>query len=424
MYEPSQRSDRIQNLIEQAKKDVAPFWENADRIATYHQSRLLKSFRTNQVSEFHFQPSTGYGYDDSGRETLEAIYADIFQTEAAIVRPQFTSGTHTITTALFGVLRPGDDLLYMTGQPYDTLHGVIGGTEDESDSGSLADFQVTYRDVPLHKGHVDFTEVGQMIKEKCPKVVAIQRSKGYDDRPSFTIADIEEMIRFVKAFDERIIIFVDNCYGEFVEENEPGFVGADLMAGSLIKNPGGGLAKTGGYIAGREDLVEKCACRLTAPGIGREAGAMGDSLREMYHGIFLAPHTVNQAVKGAMLTARLLELCGMDTSPRYDAPRTDLIQSVSFPDAHALVRFCQAIQQASPVDAHVLPEPSPMPGYTDHVIMAAGTFIQGSSIELTADGPIRPPYQAFVQGGLTLEHVKVALAHALDMLVEEGLITL
>jgi cystathionine beta-lyase family protein involved in aluminum resistance len=353
-----------------------------------------------------------------GRETLEKIYADVFGAEAGIVRPQIISGTHAISISLFGVLRPSDELLYITGRPYDTLEEIVGIRGDGN--GSLKEYNVAYQSVPLtEEGKVDFQLVKNMIHEKT-KMIGIQRSKGYASRPSFTIKEIKEMIEFVKSIRSDIIVFVDNCYGEFVEEQEPCHVGADLMAGSLIKNPGGGLVKTGGYIVGKADLVEKCSYRMTAPGIGKEAGASLYSLLEMYQGFFLAPHVVGQALKGAVFTSALLEACGLKTSPKWDSKRTDLIQSVQFEDYDRMVSFCQAIQFSSPVNAYVKPKPSYMPGYEDDVIMAAGTFIQGASIELTADGPMRPPFEAYVQGGLTYEHVKIAICIAVNRLLEEG----
>ncbi|MGM9988960.1 MAG: aminotransferase class I/II-fold pyridoxal phosphate-dependent enzyme [Bacillaceae bacterium] len=387
-----------------------------------NQFRVLKSFQKYRVSESHFYPTTGYGYDDEGRDNLERIYADVFGAEAGLVRHIIISGTHAISTALFGVLRPGDDLLYITGKPYDTLEEIVGIRGDGI--GSLKEYQIGYNHVPLKEdGMVDFDAVKEAITERT-KVIGIQRSKGYATRPSFTIAQIKEMIDFVKSVKEDVIVFVDNCYGEFVEELEPCHVGADLMAGSLIKNPGGGIAKMGGYIVGKQKYVDMCAYRLTCPGIGAEAGASLYTNQDMYQGFFLAPHVVGQALKGAVFTAAFLEELGMNTSPRWDVERTDLIQSVIFEDADKMITFCQAIQFASPVNSHFTPHPNYMPGYSDDVIMAAGTFIQGASIELSADGPIRPPYVAYVQGGLTYAHVKIAVCTAVDALIEKKLISL
>jgi len=404
-------------VVELAKKieeKIKPYHERVDETAFFNQQKVLAAFRKHQVSDFHLNPSTGYGYDDEGRDTLERVYAEVFGAESALVRSQIISGTHAITLSLFGVLRPGDELIYITGKPYDTLQSIVDG--GEKDTGSLKDFGIHYRHIDLiGDREIDWEGVRKAINEKT-KMVAIQRSKGYATRPSFTIEQIREMCEKVREIKQDVIIFVDNCYGEFVEKLEPTEVGADLMAGSLIKNPGGGLAKTGGYIAGRADLVEKCAFRMTSPGIGAEAGASLNTLIDFYQGFFLAPHVVAQSLKGAIFTSAMLEEVGMKTTPHYTEYRTDLIQSVSFQTAEQMVAFCQEIQAASPINAHYAPVPSYMPGYEDDVIMAAGTFVQGSSIELTADGPIRPPYTAYVQGGLTYEHVKYAVCSAVQKL--------
>ncbi|MGE7215415.1 aminotransferase class I/II-fold pyridoxal phosphate-dependent enzyme [Priestia koreensis] len=422
MLEQLQHGQKLAPLVEEVEKQIRPIHEQIDRNIETNQYRVLESFRKNRVSDAHFIPSTGYGYDDMGRDTLETVYADVFGTEACIVRPQIISGTHAISIALFGVLRPGDELVYITGKPYDTLEEIVGIRG--SGVGSLKEFHIGYQTVDLTAaGQVDFDAVKATISEKT-KMVGIQRSKGYGVRPSFTVAEIKEMIDFVKGINPEIVVFVDNCYGEFVELQEPSHVGADLIAGSLIKNPGGGLAKIGGYVAGRKDLVEACSYRMTTPGIGAEAGASLYSLLEMYQGFFLAPHVVGQALKGAVFTSAMLEKLGMKTEPKWDSTRTDLIQSVQFDDPKLMVAFCQAIQYASPINSHVTPYPNYMPGYEDDVIMAAGTFIQGASLELTADGPIRPPYIAYVQGGLTYSHVKVAVCWAINDLVEKNFITI
>ncbi|WP_018660240.1 aminotransferase class I/II-fold pyridoxal phosphate-dependent enzyme [Heyndrickxia acidiproducens] len=411
---------KLQPIVEEVERRIFPIHQKIDRRAETNQYRVLQSFQSHRVSDTDFNPSTGYGYDDHGRDTLEKIYADVFGAEAGLVRPQIISGTHAITIALFGVLRPGDELLYITGKPYDTLDEIVGTRGNGS--GSLQEFNIAYSHVDIAgDGSVDFEAVRKAIKPQT-KMVAIQRSKGYATRPSFTVDEIGEMIRFVKEIKQDVVVFVDNCYGEFVEEKEPCHAGADLMAGSLIKNPGGGLAKTGGYITGKKKWVDACAYRMTSPGIGREAGASLYSLQEMYQGFFLAPHVVAQALKGAVFTSAILEEFGMNTHPKWDAERTDLIQSVQFGDPDQMVAFCQAIQFASPVNSYVTPYPSDMPGYEDDVIMAAGTFIQGASIELSADGPLRPPYTAYVQGGLTYAHVKAAILLALDRLMEKNLL--
>lgn len=407
-------TDETLALAAKVEEKIKAQFEKVERHAFINQQKVLGAFRANQVSDFHLNPSTGYGYDDEGRDNLERVYAQVFGAEAAIVRQQIISGTHAITLSLFGVLRPGDELVYITGKPYDTLQSIVDG--GEKDTGSLKDFNIGYSHVDLiDNREIDWDGVRAAITTNT-KMIAIQRSKGYATRPSFTIEQIKAMCEQIRELAPNAIIFVDNCYGEFVELEEPTEVGADLMAGSLIKNPGGGLAKIGGYIAGRADLVEKCAYRMTSPGIGAEAGASLNTLADFYQGFFLAPHVVSQSLKGAIFTSAMLEEVGMTTSPHYAATRTDLIQSVSFQTAEQMVAFCREIQAASPINAHFAPEPAYMPGYEDDVIMAAGTFVQGSSIELTADGPIRPPFTAFVQGGLTYEHVKFAICRAVQAL--------
>ncbi|MDE3838607.1 hypothetical protein C0966_04275 [Bacillus methanolicus] len=420
MFQHLEYGVKLEPLTREVEKQISRLHKEIDERAENNQFRVLQSFQANKVSDTHFIPSTGYGYDDIGRDTLEKIYAEVFGAEAGLVRPQIISGTHAISVALFGVLRPGDELLYITGKPYDTLEEIVGIRG--SGTGSLKEFGIYYNSIPLTEdGKINYHEVEKAIKPNT-KMIGIQRSKGYATRPSFTIEEIKEMITFVKEIKPDVVVFVDNCYGEFVEELEPCHVGADLMAGSLIKNPGGGLAKTGGYIVGKAKLVEACSYRLTSPGIGAEAGASLYSLQEMYQGFFLAPHVVAQALKGAVFTAAMLEKLGMNTHPKWNDKRTDLIQSVQFDDRDKMVAFCQAIQFASPVNSHVTPVPSYMPGYEDDVIMAAGTFIQGASIELTADGPTRPPFVAYVQGGLTYSHVKMAVLIAIDHLMKKGLV--
>lgn len=422
MFQQLKNGERLQPLVTNVERQIAEVHKKIDNRVETNQFRVLQSFQKHRVSDSHFIPSTGYGYDDIGRDTLELIYADVFGAEAGLVRPQIISGTHAISIALFGVLRPGDELLYMTGKPYDTLEEIVGIRGNGV--GSLREFGISYESVSLtDSGKIDWEAVAKKIKPNT-KMIGIQRSKGYATRPSFTIEEIKEMITFVKGIKSDVVVFVDNCYGEFVEEWEPCHVGADLMAGSLIKNPGGGLAKTGGYIVGKKQWVDACSYRMTSPGIGAEAGASLYSLQEMYQGFFLAPHVVGQALKGAVFTAAMLEKLGMNSSPSWDALRTDLIQSVQFNNREKMIAFCQAIQFASPINSYVTPHPSYMPGYEDDVIMAAGTFIQGASIELTADGPIRPPYVAYVQGGLTYAHVKMAICIAIDSLMEKGLIEL
>lgn len=409
----------IQHIVSEVEETLTPFFKKIEETAYINQEKVLDAFHHVKASENDLVGSTGYGYDDFGRDHLEEIYAYTFKAEDAIVRPQIISGTHAITLALQSTLKYGDELMYITGSPYDTLLEVIGVNGNGIES--LKEHGVTYKEVALKDGIIDIETVLNTISKQT-KVVAIQRSKGYGQRPSITVDEIENVISQIKQRYPNVIIFVDNCYGEFVERREPIEVGADLIAGSLIKNPGGGLAKIGGYIAGRKDLIERCGYRLTAPGIGKEAGASLSSLQEMYQGFFLAPHVVSQSLKGALFTSLLLEKMNMNTVPKYDAKRTDLIQTVQFETKEQMIAFCQSIQHASPINAHFSPEPSYMPGYEDDVIMAAGTFVQGSSIELSADGPIRPPYEAYVQGGLTYEHVKIAVTRAVMNLKEQNLI--
>jgi cystathionine beta-lyase family protein involved in aluminum resistance len=422
MFQQLKNGGALHPLVQEVEIQIREIHQEMEERIDKNQFRVLKSFQNHRVSDSHFIPTTGYGYDDHGRETLEKIYAEVFGGEAGLVRPQIISGTHAISIALFGILRPGDELLYITGKPYDTLEEIVGIRG--SGIGSLKEFGISYQSVSLtDEGRVNLEEVAKQIKPTT-KMIGIQRSKGYATRPSFTIDEIGEMIRFVKEIKSDVVVFVDNCYGEFVESLEPCHVGADLIAGSLIKNPGGGIAKTGGYIVGKQKWVEACSYRMTSPGIGAEAGASLYSLQEMYQGFFLAPHVVGQALKGAVFTAAILEKLGMNSEPKWNTKRTDLIQSIQFDDRDKMVAFCQAIQYASPINSHVTPYPSYMPGYEDDVIMAAGTFIQGASIELTADGPIRPPFVAYVQGGLTYSHVKMAICIALDNLIEKDLIRL
>ncbi|MED1943583.1 MULTISPECIES: methionine gamma-lyase family protein [Brevibacillus] len=420
MFSYFSHGEKLCPLVMEVEATISERHRQISALVDTNQLKVLRSFQKHEVNEFHFSTSTGYGYDDSGRATLESIYAEVFGGEAALVRNHIISGTHAIAISLFGILRPGDDLLYITGKPYDTLEEVVGVRGEGQ--GSLKDYGIGYSYVPLTaEGEIDFVAVAQAITPKT-KVIGIQRSRGYADRPSFTIAKIKEMIRVVKEIKPDLIVFVDNCYGEFTEEQEPLHVGADIMAGSLIKNPGGGLVKTGGYIVGREDLVQLASYRMAAPGIGAEGGASLYSLLEMYQGFFLAPHVVGEALKGAVFSSAMLERLGFKTNPLWNEPRTDLIQSVEFGSAERLITFCQGIQKAAPVDSHVTPYPSEMPGYADPVIMAAGTFIQGASIEFSADGPIRPPYLGFVQGGLTYSHVKVGILTALNGMLEKGLL--
>lgn len=413
-------AEQLEQWKETAEERITEQFRKMDRVIDHNQWKVIEAFQKHQVSDFHFAGSTGYAYNDRGREVLDLVYADVFGAEAALVRPHFASGTHTISTALFGVLRPGDELFYITGRPYDTLHKVIG--QEGDGTGSLRDFGITYREAALTAdGGIDWDAVRAGIHDST-KVIGIQRSRGYDWRSSFTVGEIGEMVKKVKEIKPDVIVFVDNCYGEFTETMEPTEVGADLIAGSLIKNPGGGIAETGGYICGRRRYVDLCAYRLTAPGIGSEVGAMLGTTRGIYQGLFLAPTLVGQALKGSIFAAAMFEQAGFVTKPAWNEPRTDLIQAISFTEAEHLIAFVQGIQRAAAVDSHVVPEPWDMPGYDHPVIMAAGTFIQGGSLELSADAPIREPYIGYMQGGLTYSHVKFGVMLALQRMIDQNLL--
>lgn len=404
------------------EKDLKMRFDAIDRTAEYNQLKVIKAMQENRVNADCFHFASGYGYDDVGRDTLEEVYASVFHTESALVRPQITCGTHALTLALGANLRPGDELLSAGGKPYDTLEEVIGIRPSK---GSLAEYGISYRQVELlPDGTFDFDGIKKAINDKT-KIVEIQRSKGYQTRPSFSVAQIGEVIRFVKGINPDIICMVDNCYGEFVERLEPSDVGADMLAGSLIKNPGGGLAPIGGYIAGRKDLIESCGYRLTSPGLGKEVGASLGVMQSFYQGLFLAPTVVASALKGAILAANIYEKLGFKVVPNGTTDgRHDIIQAVELGTPEGVIAFCRGIQAAAPVDSYVSPEPWAMPGYDSDVIMAAGAFVQGSSIELSADGPIKPPYAVYFQGGLTWPHAKLGILMSLEYLVREGLVNL
>jgi cystathionine gamma-lyase len=389
-------------IVSAAEAALAPVWSRLDAIAHHNTTKVLDAFQAEMVGDHHFAGTTGYGHDDLGREVLERVFARVFKAEAALVRSQFASGTHAISTALFGVLRPGDELLYVTGHPYDTLEEVIGLRGEHQ--GSLMEWGVKYREC-------EPGEEPELRPET--KVIGIQRSRGYAWRDSLDMARIGELIGRLKARRPDLIVFVDNCYGEFTEPTEPIEHGADVIAGSLIKNPGGGIVPMGGYVAGKADLIHRCACRFTAPGIGAAGGASLDANRLLYQGLFLAPHVVGQAVKGATLAAKVFADLGYTVSPAWDQPRTDIIQAVKFGDPDRLVAFCRGIQQASPINAYVTPIPDVVPGYEDAVVMAGGTFIEGSTIELSADGPLRAPYVAYLQGGLNYSHCRIGVLRSL-----------
>ncbi len=391
-----------------------------DDTAEYNQLKVLHAMQENRVSESCFNYVSGYGYNDLGRDTLEAVYASTFHTEAALVRPQITCGTHALALALSANLRPGDELLSPAGKPYDTLEEVIGIRPSR---GSLAEYKVTYRQVELTKdGLFDYPAIERALNKKT-RLVTIQRSKGYQTRPSYSVEQIGELIAFIKKRRPDVICMVDNCYGEFVERMEPGDVGADMTVGSLIKNPGGGLAPIGGYIAGKRELIENCACRLTAPGLGREVGASLGVMQSFYQGFFLAPAVVCGALKGAVFAAGIYEGLGFPVIPDSRESRHDIIQAVTLGSPEGVIAFCRGIQAAAPVDSYVSPEPWAMPGYDSDVIMAAGAFVQGSSVELSADGPIRPPYAVYFQGGLTWNHAKLGILKSLQSLVDAGVVS-
>jgi len=396
-------------------------FEAIDQTAEYNQLKVIRAMQENHVSAECFNYASGYGYDDYGRDTLEKVYASVFHTESALVRPQVTCGTHALALALGANLRPGDELLSAGGKPYDTLEEVIG---IRPSNGSLAEYGISYRQVDLlEDGTFDFENIKKAINEKT-KMVTVQRSKGYQTRPSFSVAQIGEVIRFVKEIKPDVICMVDNCYGEFVEKIEPSDVGADMVVGSLIKNPGGGLAPIGGYIAGRKDLIDSCGYRLTSPGLGKEVGASLGVMQSFYQGLFLAPTVVASALKGAILAANIYEKLGFSVIPNGTESRHDIIQAVQLGTPEGVIAFCQGIQAAAPVDSYVTPEPWAMPGYDSDVIMAAGAFVQGSSIELSADGPIKPPYAVYFQGGLTWPHAKLGILMSLEYLVRKGLVKL
>ena len=405
------------NTIE---KDLKKRFEKIDKIAEYNQLKVVKAMQDNRVSAGCFNYASGYGYDDQGRDTLEKVYASIFHTESALVRPQITCGTHALALALAANLRPGDELLAPAGKPYDTLEEVIGIRPSK---GSLAEYGVTYRQVDLlPDGSFDYDKIRENINEKT-HLVTIQRSKGYQTRPTLSVQRIGELIAFIKGIKPDVICMVDNCYGEFVETIEPSDVGADMIVGSLIKNPGGGLAPIGGYIAGKKECVENAAYRLTSPGLGKEVGASLGILKDFYQGFFLAPTVTAGALKGAIFAANVYEKIGFAVVPNGSESRHDIIQAVTFGQPEGVIGFCQGIQAAAPVDSHVTPEPWDMPGYDAQVIMAAGAFVSGSSIELSADGPIKPPYAVYFQGGLTWQHAKFGILKSLQVLVQKGIVT-
>lgn len=421
IYKNLNVSEEVYALGEAVLKGLEPRFNAIDKIAEYNQNKVLLAMQKNRVDAACMQSSTGYGYDDIGRDKLERVYADVFHTEAALVRPQITCGTHALAIALSANLLPGNEMLSINGRPYDTLEEVIGIRDAAC---SLKEYGVTYSEVELNaNGEFDLENIKKAINAKT-KLIEIQRSKGYKTRPTFSVEQIGEAIKFVKSVKPDVIVMVDNCYGEFVETIEPSDVGADMTVGSLIKNPGGGLAPVGGYIAGRKDLVDRCAYRLSAPGLGQEVGATIGVLPRFYQGLFLAPTVTAGALKGAIFAANCFEKFGYKTVPKGSDERYDIIQAVELKSEKAMVAFCKGIQSAAPVDSYVTPVPGDMPGYESKVIMAAGAFVQGSSIELSADGPIREPYAVYFQGGLTFYHAKLGILRALEEMKQDGLIEL
>lgn len=420
LYEQLGISSQVYDFCHEIEESLKERFEQFDKTAEYNQMKVLLAMQKNRVSEECFGSSSGYGYNDYGRDTLEKVYADTFHTEACLVRPQIACGTHALAIALFGNLRPGDEMLAPAGKPYDTLEEVIGIRPSK---GSLAEYGITYRQVDLlNNRDFDFDGIRAAINERT-KLVTIQRSKGYETRPTLSVTRIKELISFVKSIKPDVICMVDNCYGEFVEEQEPLEVGADMIVGSLIKNLGGGLAPIGGYIVGKKECVDNAAYRLTSPGLGKEVGASLGVIQSFYQGLFQAPTVVSGALKGAIFAANIFEKIGFPVIPNSTESRHDIIQAVTFGCPEGVIAFCQGIQAAAPVDSYVTPEPWDMPGYDSQVIMAAGAFVQGSSIELSADGPIKPPYAVYFQGGLTWYHAKLGILMALQKLMDAGIVT-
>lgn len=416
MLEQLNISNNTVKLIEESEKELTSIFAQVDKISNINSAKVLSAFIKNNLSENHFNSTTGYGYNDIGRDTIEQIYTDIFKSEDSLVRSQFISGTHALTTALFACLRPNDIMLSITGKPYDTLDEVIGLVDNPS---SLKSFQVQYEQIDLIDNDFNYDKIKEVITSKKIKLIEIQRSKGYSTRKSIDIDKLEKVIKFIKNIDEDIIIMIDNCYCEFVDTKEPTELGADLVVGSLIKNLGAGIAPNGAYITGRKDLIKLCAERLNVPGEAKEVGPSLGMNKSLLQGLYFAPSTVASSLKTAILTSFVLEKLGYDVEPKYNDKRADIVQNIIFNDKEKLIKYCQAIQESSPIDANVTPIPWDMPGYTDQVIMAAGTFIQGSSIELSCDGPIRPPYIAYQQGGLMYSYGRISVMKVVESLKED-----
>ena len=404
----------IDELVNEVENEIKEQFAKEEKIEFENSKKILDAFRKHKISEAHMQGTTGYGYGDLGRDTIEEIYADIFKAEDALVRTQFISGTHTIATALFGVLRPGDTVLSVNGKPYDTLDETLGIRENPS---SLKAFGVKYEQIDLVDNKFDLEAIKNRVSKNDIKLIIMQRSRGYAYRNAFTIAELEEVIKTIRSVNSSSYIMIDNCYGEFTEEREPIEVGADYVVGSLIKNIGGSIAQSGGYIVGKKELIALISDRYSAPGLGKEGGASFDSNRKILQGLFMAPHIVCEAKKIGIFTSRLLEKLGFETEPKFNAVRSDIVQMIKFNDSEKLVKFCQGIQAYSPVDSHVIPEPWDMPGYDSKIIMASGSFTSGSSIELSCDGPVRPPYVAYLQGGITYSYGKIAVIEAIKKIL-------
>lgn len=411
MYKEFGISANIEELAEKVENEIEPIYKKIEKISEYNSSKVLKAFQKYEISEMHFNQTTGYGYGDIGRDTCEKVFAEVLGAEDSLVRGQFISGTHALTVALFAFLRPGDTMLSITGKPYDTLDEVIGIVENKS---SLKSFGVNFEQIDLKENKFDYEAIEKVLNSKKIKLIEIQRSKGYSTRKSITINELEEVIKFIRKIDKDVIIMIDNCYCEFVSTKEPLEIGADVIVGSLIKNLGGGIAPNGAYIAGKKELINLAAERLTVPGEGREVGPSLGITKSILQGLFMAPSVVASSLKTAVFASRMLEKLGFDVEPKYDDERADIVQTINFNDENKLIKYCQGIQMGSPIDSNSIPEPWDMPGYTDKVIMAAGAFTQGSSIELSCDGPIRPPYTAFMQGGLTYEYGKLGVLKAIE----------
>ena len=413
MYKEFGIKDGIIELSKKVEKDLAPIFKEVEEIEEYNSLKVLSAFQKYNLSEMHFNGTTGYGYGDIGRDTIESIFADVFKAEDSLVRTQFISGTHAISTLLFGILRPNDTLISISGKPYDTLDEVIGIVENKS---SLQSYGVKYEQIELINDDFDYKAIEERVKKGNIKLIEIQRSRGYSTRKTIDLEKVEKVIKLIKEIDKNVIIMIDNCYCEFVTKKEPIEVGADVVVGSLIKNLGGGIAPNGGYIAGRKDIVELAAERLTAPGLGKEVGPSLGINKQILQGLFFAPQVVASSLKTAIFASKMLGELGYNVEPKFNDKRADIVQTIEFNDREKLIRFCQGIQAASPVDSNSVPMPWDMPGYTDQVIMAAGAFTQGSSIELSCDGPIRPPYIAFLQGGLTYRYGKLGILKAISRL--------